>query len=164
MRLKAIDSAGRASSGRHSHRAHTPSALAGFALVEVLVSVVFLSIAFLTLVTLIAAGRITVKKAYYTVRAASATGNVLDGCRGDGYDGSSGASDYVTSDLPEGNAIHGEISGYACVTNSTGLKMVTVTATWPGGDDANYAGGNVTFQTLLADRSSEAAYRLKRGY
>jgi hypothetical protein len=126
--------------------------------------VVFLSIAFLTLVTVIAAGRVSIKKAYYTVRGASAAGNVLEGYKGDGHDAISGTSGWTVPDLPKVNTVQGKVTGYGGVTNSTGLKMVTVTTTWPGDPEANYSGGRLVYQTLIADRSTEAAYRLKRGY
>jgi Tfp pilus assembly protein PilV len=164
MRLRGHDSAGGAPPGLRRPRARGMSSAGGFTLVEVLVSVIFLAIAFLTLISVIAAGRASVKKAYYTVRAASATASVIEGYQGEGHDAISGTSTWTVCDLPSGNSTIGQVSAYDGVTNSAALKMVTVKTAWPGGAEVSYTGGQVVFATLIADRSSEADYRLLRGY
>jgi Tfp pilus assembly protein PilV len=164
MHLRGPDFAGQTPPRPQRHSGRGVSSTGGFTLVEVLVSVIFLTIAFLTLVSVIAAGRASVKKAYYTVRAASATANVIEGYQGEGHDGISGTSTWVVSDLPSGNSTVGQVTAYDCVTNSAGLKMVTVKTAWPGSAGAGYTGGQVVFATLIADRSSESDYRLQRGY
>jgi type II secretory pathway pseudopilin PulG len=136
----------------------------GFSLVEILVSAMFLSLAFLALISVFAAARVSIKKAYYTNRAIAAAANKFEVYRGYGYKNISGTATDTISELPSPNQLTTDVTGYDRVTNSAGLKMVTATLAWPGSRDASYEAGRIQLQTLIADRQNESAYRTKRGY
>ena len=136
----------------------------GFTLVEVLCSSVIIAISFLALVTVFGAGRVSQTKAYYVVRGASAAANKQDTCRGSGYDAISGTISEEMPDLPAGNVRYMAVTSYDQVANSASLKMVTVTMTWAGGAKTPYEAGFISYQTLISARSTESAYKTKRGY
>jgi Tfp pilus assembly protein PilV len=128
----------------------------GFTLVEILVSCLFLSIAFLALLSVFGAGRCTIRKSYYVVRAASATATAMEDCRVCKFTEISKVKPDSIPELPKGYTCVIAVTSYDQVADSTGIKMVTVTTTWPGGSEAGYEGGQVVFQTLIADHDTYA--------